>query len=55
MKKITDATVKRIEAGTMLFDTISKEWVKVTRVNKPFFEIGLSLETADSLKRNYKI
>ena len=55
MKKITNATLKKIETGTMIFDTISKEWVKVTRVSKPFFEIGLLLETAESLKRNYRI
>ena len=55
MKKITTATLKKIETGTMIFDTISKEWVKVTRVNKPFFEIGLLIETAESLKRNYRI
>lgn len=57
MKKITERTIKTIEAGTMLYDKIDNKWAKVTSVHKgQYFTIdSLLLETKDSLKRCYLI
>lgn len=56
-RKITKADLKKIEAGTMLFDTITGKWVEVTRVNpKGYFEVEfILLETVGSLRRDYRI
>lgn len=55
MKKITSADIKNIEVGTELFDTIDNKWVSVTRIVGQFFEIGYLIETADTIKKNYKL
>lgn len=56
MKKITGNNLKRIDTGTALYDKVSHKIVKVTK-NKGggFFEIGMLIETAESLKRCYML